>query len=62
MDAEIWKSLLSSIETSGNGFAGLLGELKTSASIFDPSDVESQGKLDEKGKLQCPACGHEFTT
>lgn len=27
---------------------------------FAPGSLEDQGQLDEKKKIQCPACGHEF--
>jgi len=29
---------------------------------FSAAGIEEQGKLDEKKKIQCPECGHEFTT
>lgn len=29
---------------------------------FNPATEEEQGKLDEKKKIECPECGHEFTT
>ena len=28
---------------------------------FEPVGVEEQGRLDEKKKVVCPECGHEFT-
>ena len=28
---------------------------------FLPATLEEQGRLDEKSKVQCPECGHEFT-
>lgn len=28
---------------------------------FEPVGVEEQGRLDEKKKVICPECGHEFT-
>ena len=28
---------------------------------FDPASIDDQGKLDEKKKVCCPGCGHEFT-
>lgn len=31
-------------------------ELKT----FEPGSIDDQGKLDEKKKVECPECGHEF--
>jgi ParB family chromosome partitioning protein len=29
---------------------------------FDPGTEDDQGKLDEKKPVECPACGHSFTT
>lgn len=28
---------------------------------FEPGTIEEQGRLDEKAKVTCPECGHEFT-
>jgi ParB-like chromosome segregation protein Spo0J len=30
--------------------------------MFEPSSQDDQGKLDEKTKVCCPKCGHEFAT
>lgn len=37
-----------------------IDDFKTSD--FEPVSEEDQGKLDEKKKIICPACDHEFTT
>lgn len=29
---------------------------------FEPGNKEEQGRLDEFGLIECPECGHEFTT
>lgn len=29
---------------------------------FEPTGIDDQGKLDEKAKVTCPECGHEFET
>lgn len=29
---------------------------------FDPGTIDDQGKLDEKKPIECPNCGHKFTT
>lgn len=29
---------------------------------FEPGTLEDQGKLDEKKPVECPNCGHKFTT
>jgi predicted methyltransferase MtxX (methanogen marker protein 4) len=28
---------------------------------FAPVGIDEQGRLDEKAKVTCPGCGHEFT-
>jgi ParB-like chromosome segregation protein Spo0J len=28
---------------------------------FQPVGIDEQGRLDEKAKVECPECGHEFT-
>jgi ParB family chromosome partitioning protein len=29
---------------------------------FEPVSVDEQGRLDEKKPIECPECGHHFTT
>jgi hypothetical protein len=29
---------------------------------FQPASIDDQGRLDEKAKITCPQCGHEFST
>jgi len=29
---------------------------------FEPSSIDDQGRLDEKKPIECPECGHHFTT
>lgn len=29
---------------------------------FEPASIEEQGRLDEKKPVECPNCGHHFTT
>jgi ParB-like chromosome segregation protein Spo0J len=36
---------------------GALGDTPT----FEPVGMDEQGRLDEKAKVTCPECGHEFT-
>ena len=35
--------------------------IELDAPNFDPASIDEQGKLDEKKKVTCPGCGHEFT-
>lgn len=30
--------------------------------MFDPTNQDDQGKLDQKKEVECPSCGHIFTT
>lgn len=36
--------------------------LDTEFPDFEPATEQEQGKLDEKKKIECPECGHEFET
>lgn len=38
-----------------------LAELLLTVPNFAPAGADDQGKLDEKKKVECPECGHEFT-
>jgi hypothetical protein len=38
----------------------LLASLKNDAPNFEPGTEEDQSRLDEKAKVACPECGHEF--
>lgn len=51
------------IGLTGTGFDGddldaLIGSLTTPD--FGPASIEDQGRLDQKAKVACPECGHEF--
>lgn len=35
--------------------------IELDAPNFEPAGIDEQGKLDEKKKVCCPECGHEFT-
>ncbi len=37
----------------------LLGELEEEP-VFDPVGEDEQGRLDEKARVTCPECGHQF--
>ena len=36
-------------------------ELERMMTQFNPVDADTQPRLDEKAKVKCPECGHEFT-
>jgi len=56
--------LLREVNTGDEDLAAMLSTLATDAGItppdFQPVGVEEQGRLDEKAKVSCPECGHEF--
>ena len=37
------------------------GEIERMMTAFNPVDADTQPRLDEKAKVKCPECGHEFT-
>lgn len=39
----------------------ILEQAGTEMLNFNPVGIEEQGRLDEKAKVCCPSCGHEFT-
>jgi ParB-like chromosome segregation protein Spo0J len=52
--------------TTNEAIEQVLSKLAEDAGIippdFQPTDAESQGRLDVKDPIVCPNCGHEFTT
>ena len=65
-DAGKLEALLREVETGSEAVAKMLAELAAEAGIvppdFQPAGIDEQGRLDEKAKITCPQCGHEFTT
>lgn len=64
-DREQLDSLLREIDTGEAAVQALLADLAAREGItppdFQPVGIEEQGRLDEKKKVTCPECGHEFT-
>jgi ParB-like chromosome segregation protein Spo0J len=64
-DAGKLEAVLREVNTSSAALAEMLAGLAERHGItppdFEPVGVEDQGKLDEKAKVTCPSCGHEFT-
>lgn len=50
---------LPGVDVSLAGFGE--SELSALTTRFDPVSVQAQARLDEKAKVKCPECGHEFT-
>lgn len=64
-DREKLKGLLDSVQAQNGDVQSLLANLAESSGIeppaFAPAGETLQGRLDEKTKVKCPECGHEFT-
>ncbi len=64
-DAAKLDELLREVQTSNQDVASMLDKLAQDNGIvppdFQPASIDEQGKLDEKAKVTCPECGHEFT-
>ena len=65
-DANKLEDLLAGLDTDNEALQQMLGDLAAQEGIkppdFEPVDESTQGQLDEKKPIQCPECGHEFTT
>jgi hypothetical protein len=65
-DPVILDSLLRDVNTGCEELQAMLADLAEETGVtppnFDPATADDQGRLDEKAKITCPECGHEFTT
>jgi len=63
-DAEKVDALLREVQTTNPDVQQFLADMAKEAGvippIFDPVRIEEQGRIDEKKKIICPECGHEF--
>jgi DNA-directed RNA polymerase specialized sigma54-like protein len=63
-DKEQLDALLREVQSGEAGVQAMLAQLAQDVGIvppdFQPVGVEEQGRLDEKAKVTCPECGHEF--
>lgn len=63
-DREQLDALLREVSTGEAGVQQMLADLAQREGImapdFAPVGIEEQGRLDEKAKVTCPECGHEF--
>ncbi len=66
-DQDIYLELAASVESENVGINDLLEAVANDnwyaiepMPTFEPVGADEQGKLDEKAKVQCPECGHEF--
>jgi hypothetical protein len=64
-NAEKLDALLREIDTGSEALQQMLAQLAEDEGIippeFEPGSIDDQGRLDEKAKIACPECGHEFT-
>lgn len=64
MEGTAVRALLERLEWQAeDGLRALLDDLRDQAGIvpdFQPVGMDEQGRLDEKAKVTCPECGHEF--
>lgn len=64
VDTKQLDSLLREVQTGSEELAQMLATLAEDAGIvppdFQPAGIDEQGRLDEKSKITCPECGHEF--
>ena len=63
-DKEQVDALLREVESGEVAVQAFLSELAAKEGIippnFEPVGIDEQGRLDEKKKVTCPECGHEF--
>ena len=63
-DAGALDALLSSVQSGEAAVMAMLAKLGEDAGIFppdfEPVDMSEQPRLDEKKRVTCPECGHEF--
>jgi ParB-like chromosome segregation protein Spo0J len=59
-DHEQLGALIADIRDADVAVAEMLGEMYEIPN-FEPVSEDEQGRLDEKAKVSCPECGHEFT-
>ncbi|NDD54726.1 hypothetical protein EBZ39_12820 [bacterium] len=65
-DAVALDGLLRDVQTGSQALADMMAKLAEEAGItppnFEPASINDQSRLDEKAKITCPECGHEFTS
>jgi hypothetical protein len=65
-DSGLLESILHDVNSGNDAVRKMLAQLAEDEGIippdFQPVGIEEQGKLDEKAKVKCPECGHEFST
>jgi hypothetical protein len=65
-DPVLLDGLMREVETGCEELAAMMADLweglkPDETPNFEPGSEDDQGRLDEKAKVTCPECGHEFT-
>jgi len=64
-DKQKLDELFRDIQSDNENIQKLITEIGAKEGIippdFEPVGIDEQGRLDEKAKVTCPECGHEFT-
>jgi hypothetical protein len=64
-NAKVLEELLLNLEAKRPELEDLLAQIAKNEGIsppdFEPAGLDDQSRLDEKAKIKCPECGHEFT-
>ena len=64
-DAGVLDQLLQEVQTDSGPLQALLDDMGAREGIrppmFGPVGIDEQGRLDQKAKVVCPSCGHEFS-
>jgi hypothetical protein len=65
VDDDAFETLMRDVHTGEQAIADMLTEWAQDLGIvspdFQPATEDDQSRLDEKSKISCPECGHEFT-
>jgi len=63
-DSDALESLLREVQTDNEAVQEMLNGLGAEHGInppdFEPTDIDDQGRLDEKSPITCPHCGESF--
>ena len=65
VDDDAFEQLMKDVQTGEQAVADMLTEWAQDLGLvspdFQPASEDDQSRLDEKSKVACPECGHEFT-
>ena len=60
-NAAAMQQLCDDAETNNAALQAMWDEMQANAPDFEPVGIDQQSRLDEKAKVTCPECGHDFT-